>query len=222
MQEELDASEAVSRAIDRVKRVGRFAELELSNGIVLTLKPIAPFMITALSKEFEPPPPPKVFLEEKGREEENPNDPAYIRELERLNEASNLAMNDLVLALGTAVKSIPEGYFPPEDDSWIEQVEYAFSVVGQDIKIEREDKIRRYLHWLRFYALETLVDTSMATSLYWSLVGIAEGEVAEALDSFRNIPKRGADSVSAPAETSENGNSTNRATRRASARSRGT
>lgn len=215
MQSELDAIDAVSRAIDRITRKGRFAEFELSNGIVLTLRPIPPLMLQAINQEFNPPPPPKVYMEEKGREEENPNDPAYLKSLEQLASDQDLAINDMILAMGTSVKSIPEGYFGPEDDDWIAPVEFAISLSGREILVNRENKIKRYLHWLRFYAMETGADIALATGLPMQLAGIREGEIEEVIDSFRGLPQRRTDPESTAPTGSKNGNPTNRATRRA-------
>lgn len=221
MNADLEVIEAVSRAADRVKRRGRFGELELSNKIVLSIKPVPPLMLNAVNKEFEPPPPPKVYIEEKGREEENPNDPTYIKLLEKLEEANNEAINNMVLALGTAVKSVPDGFFPPENDGWIASVEFAFSLSGKNITIERNDPIQRYLCWLRYYALETSLDAALVNILPMQLTGIQEGEVQEVVDSFRSVQGRGTDTERETAPGSQNGNSANRATRRSRARDRG-
>lgn len=214
MNKELESIDAVSRAIDRVKRVGRGATFELSNGIVLAIKSVPPFLVQAVQNEFKPPTPPKVMIEEKGREEENPNDPAYLRALEELSEKQDLAVNDLFLAAGTSVVSVPEGYFKPEDDDWIAVVEFAQNITGTKIQIDRDDKVKRYLHWLRFYALETGGDIALATSLPMQLAGIREGEVDEVMDAFRSLPGRRADSEGGAETGSQNGHTANRAARR--------
>lgn len=214
MNKELESINAVSRAIERVRRVGRGAEFELSNGIILAIKSVPPFLVQAVQNEFRPPNPPKVYIEEKGRDEENPNDPAYLRQLEELSEKQDLAVNDLFLAAGTSVVSVPEGYFKPEDDDWIAVVEFAQNITGTKIQIDRDDKIKRYLHWLRFYALETGGDIALATSLPMQLAGIREGEVDEVMDAFRSLPGRRADSESGAPAGSQNGHTANRAARR--------
>lgn len=214
MNNELKAIDAVSRAIERVKRVGRGAEFELSNGIVLKIKSVPPFLVQAVQDEFKTPTPPKVFIEEKGREEENPNDPAYLRLLEELETQQNLAINDLFLAWGTEVLSVSEGYFTPEQDDWIVMVEFAQNITGKNIHIERDDKVKRYLNWLRFYALETGGDIAIATRLPMELAGIREGEVEEVMESFRSLPERGIDTQGSAEQGNSNGHTTNRATRR--------
>lgn len=214
MKEEIESAEAVSRALDRIHRIGNKAEFELSNGIVLSIKTVPPFLIQAVQNEFHMPDPPKVMIEEKGREEENPNDPTYLREIERLSEAQINASHDLYLAVGTSAKSVPEGYYMPEQDEWIAQVEFAASIVGHTLQIDRDDKIKRYLHWLKLYALESNNDITLVTILPSQLAGVREGEVDEVVESFRSLPERGPDPERPVEAGSSNGNTANRATRR--------
>lgn len=215
MQEEINAIDAVSRAVERVKRIGRGAEFELSNGIVLKIKSVPPFLVQAVQNEFKTPTPPKVMIEEKGREEENPNDPEYLRQLIELEEQQQLAINDLFLAWGTEIISVPDGYFKPEQDEWIAMVEFAQNITGKNIHIERDNQIKRYLHWLRFYALETGADIALATRLPMELAGIREGEVEEVMESFRSLPERRTDTQDSTSPGNSNGHTANRAARRA-------
>lgn len=216
MNKELDAIDAVSRAVDRITRHGRFAEFTLSNGIILALKPVPPLLIQAISQEFEQPAPPKVWMEEKGRDEENPNDPEYAKLIEKLEEEQNQAVNDLLLGVGTSIKFVPEGFFRPEEDGWVQKVKFAASIAHKELEIEEADEIKRYLCWLRFYAFETSGDAALAVNLTLQLGGIREGEITEVLESFRSLPERGADTERPPETGSQNGNRTNRAARRAS------
>ena len=215
LSQEIESIEAVSRAVDRVKRVGRGAEFTLSNGIVLKIKSVPPFLVQAVQNEFKTPAPPKVYIEEKGREEENPNDPEYLRKLLELEDQQNLAINDLFLAAGTEVISVPDGYFGPEQDDWIAVVEFAQNITGTDVHIERDNPIKRYLHWLRFYALETGADVALATRLPMELAGIREGEVDEVMESFRSVPERRTNTQDTIEQGNSNGHTANRATRRA-------
>lgn len=215
---EFEAVEIISRAVDRIGKKGRYATLELTNGIVLRLKSIPPFLIQAVNQEFKTPSPPKVFIEEKGREEENPNDPNYLKLLDDLASEQQLAYNNLILGTGTEVDSIPEDYFPPESDEWIEQVEFAANLVGKKLHIEKEDRIKRYICWLKFYALETTNDSFLCNNLPLMLWGVREGEIDEVVEYFQRLPERRAHSEGETPSGSSNGHTDNRATRRASAR----
>lgn len=215
MEDEKAAIDAVAAAVDRVTHKGRFAEYELTNGIVLRLKPVPPLLIQAVNNEFAPVAVPTVFLEDKGRKEENPNDPTYLKSVEEQEERQNLAIQDLVFAVGTEVISVPDGYFKPEEDGWIASVEFANKITGGDLKIERDDPLKRYLYWLRFYALETTNDVVLVNSLPNMLAGIRENEVEDLINSFRGVPERGTDTESTVEAISQNGYTANRAARRA-------
>lgn len=218
MQESIESIDLVSRAVDRIKRRGRFAEFTLSNGIVLTIKSVPPILVQAILKEFEPPPPPKVYMEEKGRDEENPNDPNYLRELAALEERQSTAINNLYLGVGTTFKSVPEGYFSPEEDGWIEKVEFAANLTGSHVNIDKQPGVKRYLCWLNYYAMETATDMLLCQGLPLQLAGIREGEVEEVVESFRGVQERGADTDGGSETGSENGHSANRAARRSRSR----
>jgi hypothetical protein len=214
MREEFESIDVVARAVDRITRHGRFADFELSNGIILTLKPVPPFLLQAVMGEFKDPEVPVVFMQEKGRDEPNPNDPEYIKAMEEVSAKQDKAINDFLLSVGTDVKSIPEGYFPPESDEWIKQIEFASEISGANIYVDKENPIKRYLYWLRFYAIETGFDSAVINTIAYSLGGIREGEVQEVIDSFRSLPERRADTEPAIETIGQNGHTANRADRR--------
>lgn len=222
MQIEMDSMQAASRAVDRITRNGRFAELKLINGIVLSIKPVPPLLLSAVLAEFPDPPEPTVWMEELGRNEPNPNDPQYAKDLIAVSEARDLAVNNLVLAVGTSFNSAPEGYFGPDDDGWVATVEFANKLVGKEIQVEKADgdSITRYLQWMRFYALETSLDIALAQSLPYQLAGIREGEVEEVIESFQRNPQWGANTLGEPEAGNQNGNTDNRTARRARPRAR--
>lgn len=224
MQTEIDSMEAVARAVDRITKKGRFAELKLVNGIVLQCKPVPPLLLNAVMAEFPDPEPPTVYLEEQGRNEPNPNDPAYRQALLDAGEARDLAVNNVVLATGTSIISIPEGYYKPEDEEWVAGIEFAARMAGKEIKVEpaEGDPTTRYLQWLRWYACESGMDIALIQSLPYHLAGIREGEIDEVLDSFRGVPERGADPTPEVEAGGEDGDRDNRAARRSRSRTRGT
>lgn len=221
MQQELESIEDVANIIDRVVRKGRFGEFELSNGILLKIKPVPPLLANAITEAFKDPDPPKVYLEEKGRDEENPNDPNYLRELEEINEKRNRAINNLYLGIGTECVHVPDGYYRPEQEEWLDQVKFAARVAGTPLDFDFTDAVERYLCWLRFYALENGDDATVAHRLPMVLGGISEAEVEQAIDSFRSVSERGTDNEPAPTPISTNGNSGNRSDRRSRSRNRG-
>lgn len=218
MNDELEVINAVGRALSKVEARGRFADLTLSNGIVLDCRPVPPLLVNAVNEEFQDPPVPKVVDQDKGREIENPNDPAYLDAVTRVSSLRESAVIDLVLAVGTSVKTVPDGYYAPEQDEWIAWVEMAQKVTGRAFAIDRDDKQKRYIAWLRFYALETGTDLKLAAQMPLQLAGINEQEVMDAINSFRGSAERGADNPGAATTNSSNGHNANRAARRSGAR----
>lgn len=221
MNEELQAIDDASDAIE-ITRKGRFAEIKLHNGIVIGVKPLPPLLLQTIGAKFKTPDPPVVYMEEKGREEPNPNDPAYLQLLQVLEEQQELATQNLVLGAATHLVSVPDGYDKPEDPGWKQSVEFAAELAGQTLDLDTSTPVKQYLCWLRFYAMETGADVALVQALPFQLAGIREGEVQAALESFHGISERGTDSEDPTPIRSEDGNTTNRAARRAGARNRGT
>lgn len=222
MQEEVQALRAVSAALQRVERKGRFAELTLSNGIVLECRPVQPLLLNAVTNELADPAPPIVFIESKGRDEPNPNDPDYLRRLEELAVVRERAVIDLVLYRGTRVTFIPDDVSAPDDKAWLDDLNVTRRIAGlPPLDIDFDDQASRYIAWLRFYALESGADFALAEALPLQLAGLNEGEVAEAINSFRGLQERGTDTSPASAVGRENGDRANRAARRARPRARG-
>lgn len=224
MQQEIDSIEAASRAVDRINRKGRFAEFTLDNGIVLSIKSVPPLLLDSVISEFPDPEPPTIWMEELGREEPNPSHPDYAKALREVGEARDLAVNNVVLAVGTSVKSVPEGYFRPEEDGWVAGVEFAAKIAGKELHVEpaEGDSASRYLQWLRWYACETGMDVALVQSLPYHLAGIREGEVEEVIESFRRDPEGRSDTSGETETGSSNGHRDNRAARRASSGTRRT
>lgn len=221
LRDESEALDVVSRAI--VKRTGtNRAELTLSNGIVFEFIPVSPVLTNSVRAELELriPPVPRVWLEEKGREEENPNDPDYLAALRRQEQLNEMALSDALSYAGCKVKFVPEGYFKPEEDGWLTdpRIEVA---VHSGLEFDPADPIKRKVVWMRLYAIETYIDARLWDEVQVELMGMREEEVQEALAGFRPVSERGASDDIPPENISEDGNTDNRAARRARLRVRG-
>lgn len=167
--------------------------VELSNGIVFRVKPVPPLAIRQATMRVAKPQVPKVLIKEKDREEENPSDPTYLEEMEAYEEATSLAALDAVLLLGTKVESLPEGIFPDKEDEWVEDLRFL------GIEFDTENPRARYLAWLRFYAIGSDEDLVRLLAGPMAMAGVKEGDVAEAVASFRSGTARGTDQPGASA-----------------------
>lgn len=222
IDDEREAMDAVSSALAR-KTGANTAEYQVSNGIVLAYRPVPPALTNALRMELDArlPRVPVVWIEDKGRNEENPNDPDYIAALAKAERLNQLAIDDMLCAAGTEVVSVPEGCFQPDDDGWT-QTPAIKAAIRAGLPLDLDDPQKRFVAYVRYYCLATFIDAMVHSQLSVAVQGIREEDVDAAMAAFRGIPERDADS-GAPAQDGvdgANGNPANRAARRSRARDR--
>jgi hypothetical protein len=165
------------------------SELTLSNGIVLSLRPIPPGIIERAIARLEKPKVPKITLKDKGVEEENPNDPDYldavaVRERKVIETSTNV-----MLLVGTAIKSIPDGLCGPDGDGWFDA-----DLMGYlGVEAEMKTKYDRYLSWLNLYGLACQEDVLVVLSAVTKMAGLGEEDVQAAVARFRSRKTRRTD-----------------------------
>lgn len=162
-------------------------EITLSNGIILHLRAVPPFIIRDAAMKVERPKPPIVHIPEKGRSEENPADPDYQDALVRWEGAMIDAGMRQMLRFGVERIELPEGMRGPDDEEWVENLRDA------DMDCDVSTVGRRNEMWLRYVAMATSQDISLVTNAVGLLSGISEREVSAATSSFRNRALRRAD-----------------------------
>lgn len=194
------AIHAAAKAFNDSKKSPVQERLILSNGVVLKVKSMPPMLLNAAANTIPVPPVPKFFNDEKGREEENPNHPDYLAALEARNATVAISTMNLVFAASTEIDHVPDNMMRPEDDGWIKIAHMA------GFNFDPEDKIERYLAWLKSYALATIQDLSEAQRIPLELSGVSEQEVGEAIQNFPSGEERGTDMGSSIEEPSPNGN----------------
>lgn len=150
------------------------------NGITFKMRRVSKLMVLDASRKIKIPRPPKVFIEEKGREEENPNDPEYLeRKTEAEYERSMLIMHAYI-ALGTKPISIPEDIEPIESNGWLEEL----SEIG--LGTPSSDRVR-YLMWVKYVGVPDEKDLNDLLTEVMRYSGITlEGDVKEVADRFRD------------------------------------
>ena len=163
-------------------------EVTLANGVRLKLRSVPPLFVRKAVSHLERPKPPRVHLEEKGREEENPNDPDYIAALEEYGQKTFDAGANVMLAMGVSVLEVPDGMSKPEDEDWVELLEAA----GFEPDVHTE--AARRLSWLSYYAITSEHDVIKIVLGVSRLTGVGEQEVAAAMEGFRGRAVRPADS----------------------------
>lgn len=184
--QEPEGQAALEAAVEAVEVAAQplVTEITLDNGVVLKLKPVPPFLVRQAAINLKQPKPPVIDVGKgEGREEENPNDPDYLEKLDTYNAEVIVASTNAMLLAGTEILSVPDGMWSPDDDGWLDLVDYL------DIEVDRENRLARYLAWLRFYALSGPSITRILAELRKS-IGATEEEVDSAAASFRNRAAR--------------------------------
>lgn len=151
-------------------------------GVVLELRKVSRYIISDACEKIEIPKPPIVMIEEKGREEENPNDPNYQREVdEAVSKRGRLAIM-IYVSFGTCVKDYA-GIDPPESTQWAEEL--------SDIGIEISDTPRsRYVEWLKYHVTSGFEFNDIIKAVTKYSGGTYEEDVKEAEESFPSTETR--------------------------------
>lgn len=175
------------------------SELVLSNGIVLKFRPMPPMLLNSITNSIPVPAVPKVWLEDKQREEENPNHPAYLQALQDRQNLITKASMDLIMYACTEVIHVPDNVWGPEDDRWLPIAKIAM------MDFDPSDHAQRVLAWFKCYAIATVEDMTQSQMIPLQLAGITEVEVQEAVETFPGSEERGANTGVSPDEQSSNG-----------------
>jgi hypothetical protein len=105
---------------DEAKRLSRGRGEDvftLSTGVVVRLHPVSSSLVEEMKGAVKMPDVPKVWIEAKEREEENPNDPQYIEQVEACTAKRADAIFDALCMFGV---ELVDGL--PDDDSWLKKL----------------------------------------------------------------------------------------------------
>lgn len=128
--------------------------------------------------------------EKPGQVFENMLDPKYNHEMEAYNRVYNELTFRVMASYGVKAYGIPPGYYPPESDEWVKdlQNEDIFLVEGQNYAVQDIPAVdrpkARFYSWLRYHVL-----SQEDLQPFWDAVvrgtgTILEKDVEEAIDSF--------------------------------------
>lgn len=164
----------------------RPATVTCSNGLVLRVKAVPPYLIQRAAQRITAPKVPKVWMEDKGREEENPADPAYQEALVEYTLLTADAGANVMLGAGTTIEELGPDMEGPDGDEWMETLAYF------GVEFDPANRMSRYITWLTCYALPTAGDLQKVVTAVARRTGVSEGEVSDALTAFRDREARGA------------------------------
>ncbi len=162
--------------------------LELSTGVKLRLRRPSSMLVKEATKSLMEgePRPPMVFIEEKEREEENPNDPDFIAAHNIWLAEVGIRSLRALIPTGTKLEHKPEDVVGPEDEDF----EDLMAAMGQEAAA---GKFSRYVQWVMSVACGAQ-DLEILSVRLMRLAGIPEGDVADVLATFPGIQERLANS----------------------------
>lgn len=166
-------------------------ELIVSTGVKFVTRdvPVMAFRDLQKRQDKERPHVPVVFIEDKEREEENPEDPEYQKMLNEWNESTEMRLMDFVLMTGTKAIEIPGTVSPIDSEDWAEENRY----LGIDIAATGNV---RYLQWVKYVACPTPDDITSLIMAAGRKLGVTEEDVADAASMFQNREERRANTKS--------------------------
>jgi len=109
-----------SKAVEVAKEIATETGSETvttKSGVRVRLLPVSTTLIEEVSSRIEDPPVPMWHNEQKGRDEPNPNDPVYVRLMEKANRDRGVAVMDAMCMFGV---ELIDGV--PEDDGWLKKL----------------------------------------------------------------------------------------------------
>jgi len=156
--------------------------LRLSSGAVVRPLQLPELLLRDLYDRDPRPQPPIVHIEDKesGKSwnEENPDDPKYLQELQEWSGRMAEAVLNIILLRGLELVSLPEEAVPFEDESWVEELE----LFGQ--RVPERGPIRK-LMWLKSQVVLSSDDLDRCQEACLARSGVTEEAVQRAMDRFQ-------------------------------------
>lgn len=173
--------------------------LELSTGVELELRtPSAVLLNNAMKANIQDEPrPPKVWVEDKQRDEENPSDPDFVYEYRVWLADAGLRSLKALIPTGTRIHFKPDDIVGPEDEDYADLMESMGEVAATG-------KHTRYVQWVMLVATGTEDLKTLSTALM-RRAGVREEDVREAQDMFPGPEERGVDNDTPPERPGEHG-----------------
>lgn len=202
----MQAAAAVADAIEQ-RRDGN-GEATLSTGVVIRHRPVPPWLAREVVQKIKDPEIPIMYLESKGRDEPNPNDPKYIQALEDVNVQRGIASLDIVILMGTEITHVPEGIIPMESDEWIDQLRDLEVFDEETFAKIQSSKNQRKIAWFKFYIIKDNDDFAKLMGQEdgsGGNAGLGEAEVESSMRSFQNRETRRANRGRPPKNNNVNG-----------------
>lgn len=165
----------------------------LSSGVKALVKAVPTYMVDKMTAAIKDPPIPKQFIEAKGREEENPFDPTYLKAVDNANsERGRVAMEAMIMYGVELVDGIP----PLEE--WLPKLQWMAKRSELDLdEYDLDDPLDLEFVYKAFVAVGG-VDLMRVTIKS----GMQNEEVELAMRGFRGLQESGANTNGEPEPSS--------------------
>jgi hypothetical protein len=155
--------------------------IHLRSGYWALLTAVSASLIEEAQLTIPDPPVPTVYNKDKEREEQNPNDPAYIKAMADATARRGLAATEAVIMFGV-VPCDPEGnpIDPPSDDKWLDRLKFmerrgTLDLSGYDF----DDPLDREFLFKKYYVV-----SAPDFELLAKATGLDEEAIAAAQEKF--------------------------------------
>jgi len=157
--------------------------VKLSTGYWAKIRPVAPSLIDGSQALLEDPKPPMVYIEDLGRETENPSDPKYLRELQMMDVKRAVAAVDAMIMFGVELVDEEGNPVPPPDPStWLPKLKLMAKMGIADLSpFDTEDPLDLEFMFKRFIAVGAPDAAMVARSS-----GVTEEALSQAERTFRS------------------------------------
>ena len=195
MTEEKDTTKrAVKVAKETVSRSLNLNEVEVSTGVIFTVKEVPQFTMSDIRREFKEPAVPTWYNKDTGRKEPNPDDPEYQRKHNDYMINMSMAVIDIMILMGTSVKFVPKNFPKPDSEEWARELRAILRARGWDKEdIADISPEESYVFWVKYRAAvgggitDEDSDINRITLAIGRLSGVAEEDVKDATDTFRDM-----------------------------------
>lgn len=153
----------------------------LSSGVVVKAKPLPVGYGANIARQHQTkkPKPPRLFVAELGRDEENPDDPDYLDALRQWQVDFAMSSLNLAMSFGLEIVSVPEGMMTYNSDEF----KATLSFLG-------DDGTMPFVKWLQIIAAPTLEDLTIISNLPGFQAGVQEVGVQAEVETFRPTKAR--------------------------------
>ena len=166
-------------ALELIKDVSKGEDkvLTLPGNIQVMVMPVSATLLDEVTSRIVDPEPPMFYNEQKDREEPNPLDPSFIKELQANERKRQVAIMDVMTMFGVVLMN-----GMPEDDGWVKKLQMMEKLGHLDLSgYDFDDELDMEFVYKRFIVLSASLIGKIG-----SASGLSEEEVAKAETSFQS------------------------------------